>query len=97
MIPKWQLADLQVAAVVPWLEARRVRGFVDGAPTTGSGAALPVAVASPTTDGERLCAVMAQLLDETKSMNDHLADVKTWQQNLQMNLCNTQVGLDVNK
>lgn len=34
VVPKWQLQDPQTAAVVQWLEARRMRGFADGGPTS---------------------------------------------------------------
>jgi hypothetical protein len=87
VIPKWQLADPQVAAVAQWLEARRLRGFADGGPTSGSsGAALPVAAASPSTDGEKSYAVQTQMLDAMLLMNSQLADVKQWQRELQVRL-----------
>jgi hypothetical protein len=98
VIPKWQLQDPQVAAVAQWLEARRLRGFADGGPTSSgsSGAALPVAAASPSTDGEKLYAVMAQMLDVNRVMAQQLADVKQWQKNLQVNLDlrAAQAGID---
>lgn len=98
VIPKWQRQDPQVAAVEQWLEARRLRGFADGGPTSSasSGAALPVAAASPTTDGEKLYAVMAQMLDVNRTMAQQLADVKNWQSQLQVvnSLQGTQAGLD---
>lgn len=93
VIPEWQRADPAVAAE-QWLEARRVRGFAGGGPTTGSGAAL--SVASPRTDGEKTYAVQTQMLDVLYEVKGQLADVKTWQSNLQvnLNLCDTQSGLD---
>lgn len=96
VVPKWQLQDPQTAAVVQWLEARRMRGFADGGPTTGSGAQLPVAAASPSTDGEMLYAVLAQLLDQAKATNAALVDVANWPKVLQVvnSLQNTQAGLD---
>jgi hypothetical protein len=88
VIPKWQLADPQVAAVAQWLEARRLRGFADGGPTSSgsSGAMLPVAAASPSTDGERTYAVQTQMLAALLTMNQQLADVKQWQKELQVRL-----------
>ena len=96
VIPKWQRADPQVAAVEQWLEARRLRGFADGGPTTSSGAQLPVAAASPRTDGEMLYAVLAQLLDQAKATNAALVDVAQWPKVLQVvnSLQSTQAGLD---
>jgi hypothetical protein len=81
--------------VEQWLEARRVRGFADGGPTSNSGAQLPVAAANPSTDGEKLYAVMSQLLEATKSMDGRLAGVETWQRELRvnLNLRNTRAGL----
>ena len=96
VIPKWQLADPQVAAVAQWLEARRLRGFADGGATSASsGATLPVAAASPTTDGEKLYAATTQMLDELRTLNIRLAGVEQWQSNLQvnLNLRDTQSGL----
>ncbi|MGI4873356.1 MAG: hypothetical protein ACRYFX_19535 [Janthinobacterium lividum] len=87
VIPKWQLQDPQVAAVAQWLEARRLRGFDGGGHTSASsGAALPVAAASPSSDGEKLYAVMAQVLDANLAMVQQLSDVRTWQRNLQVQL-----------
>ena len=87
VIPKWQLQDPQVAAVAQWLEARRRRGFADGGHTSASsGAALPVAAASPATDGEKLYAVQAQVLDALVAMTQQLGDVKQWQRELQVRL-----------
>jgi hypothetical protein len=97
VIPKWQMQDPQVAAVAQWLEARRLRGFADGGHTSASsGAALPVAVASPSTDGERTYAVLAQVLDANLAMVQQLADVKQWQRELQvrLDLRATQAGMD---
>ena len=98
VVPKWMRADPQVAAVEQWLEARRLRGFADGGPTgTGSsGAALPVAAASPSTDGEKTYAVQTQMLAALLGMTQQLEGVKAWQQNLQvhLNLRDTQSGLD---
>ena len=88
VIPKWQLADPQVAAVAQWLEARRLRGFADGGHTTSgsSGATLPVASASPSTDGEKAYAVQTQMLEAMLVMTGQLADVKKWQRELQVRL-----------
>jgi hypothetical protein len=87
VIPKWQLQDPQVAAVAQWLEARRLRGFADGGHTSASsGVALPVAAASPSTDGEKLYAVQAQMLDALVVMTQQLGDVKGWQDRLQVHL-----------
>jgi len=87
VIPKWQLADPQVAAVAQWLEARRLRGFADGGHTSArSGAALSVAAASPSTDGERTYAVQTQMLDALLVMGQQLGDVKQWQRDLQVRL-----------
>ncbi len=87
VIPKWQLQDPQVAAVAQWLEARRLRGFDGGGHTSASsGAALPVAAASPSTDGEKLYAVQAQMLDALVVMTQQLGDVKGWQDRLQVHL-----------
>lgn len=99
VIPKWQRADPQVAAVEQWLEARRLRGFADGGPTTSSSAALPAPAASPRTDGEKTYAVQAQMLDVLQEVKGQLADVKTWQRNLQvnLNLRDTQSGLSTLK
>jgi len=83
VIPKWQRADPQVAAVEQWLAARRLRGFADGG-ATSSGASLSVAAASPTTDGERLYAVLAQMLEVNRTMAEQLAAVKAWQLKLQV-------------
>ena len=98
VVPKWMRADPQVAAVEQWLEARRMRGFADGGPTTklSAGSALPVPAASPVTGDEKIYAVLAQVLDANQAMVGHLADVKGWQQNLQvhLNLRDTQSGLD---
>ena len=96
VIPKWQRADPQVAAVEQWLEARRLRGFADGGPTTGSGAQLPVAAASPRTDGELTYAVQAQMLDVLREMSGRLAGVEAWQRELRVvnNLQDTRAGLD---
>ena len=96
VIPKWQRADPQVAAVEQWLEARRLRGFADGGPTTGSGAQLPVAAASPRTDGELTYAVQAQMLDVLREMSQRLAGVEQWQRELRVvnSLQSTQAGLD---
>ena len=69
-----------------WLEARRLRGFADGGATGSSGAALPVAAASPSTDGEKTCAVQTQMLAALLTMGEQLADVKQWQRQLQMRL-----------
>jgi hypothetical protein len=85
VIPKWQLQDPQVAAVAQWLEARRLRGFADGGHTS-SGASLPVPAASPSTDGEKLYAVQAQMLDAMRVMTQQLGDVKQWQDRLQVQL-----------
>jgi hypothetical protein len=88
VVPKWMRADPQVAAVEQWLEVRRLRGFANGGATTSgsSGAALPVAAASPSTDGEKTYAVQTQMLAALLTMQEQLADVKTWQRNLQVNL-----------
>lgn len=87
VIPKWQLQDPQVAAVAQWLEARRRRGFADGGHTSASsGATLPVAAASPATDGEKLYAVQAQVLDQLVVLTQQLGDVKQWQRELQVRL-----------
>jgi hypothetical protein len=88
VVPKWMRADPQVAAVEQWLEARRLRGFADGGATSSgsSGAALPVAAASPSTDGEKSYAVQTQMLAALLTMGEQLADVKAWQKNLQVNL-----------
>jgi len=88
VIPKWQLQDPKVAAVAQWLEARRLRGFADGGPTSSgsSGATLPVAAASPSTDGERTYAVQTQMLAALLNMGEQLADVKQWQRELQVRL-----------
>ncbi|MGI4760602.1 MAG: hypothetical protein ACRYF0_07850 [Janthinobacterium lividum] len=98
VIPKWQLADPQVAAVAQWLEARRLRGFADGGPTSSgsSGATLPVAAASPATDGERTYAVQTQMLAALLNMGEQLADVKQWQRELQvrLDLRAAQAGID---
>ena len=98
VIPAWQRRDPQVAAVEQWLEARRQRGFADGGPTSSrdSGPTLPVAAASPATDGEKLYAVMAQVLDANQAMVRQLADVKQWQRDLQvrLDLRAAQAGLD---
>ena len=98
VIPKWQLADPQVAAVAQWLEARRMRGFADGGPTSSgsSGATLPMAAASPATDGERTYAVQTQMLAALLTMGAQLADVKQWQRelNVRLDLRATQSGLD---
>lgn len=98
VVPKWQLQDPQTAAVVNWLEARRVRGFADGGPTSSasSGAQLPVAKASPETDGEKTYAVQTQMLDVMREMTQQLADVKSWQSKLQVvnSLQAQQAGLD---
>jgi hypothetical protein len=95
VIPKWQRADPQVAAVEQWLEARRMRGFADGGPTTSRGATLPVPAASPVTGEDKIYAVLAQVLDANRSMVQQLADVKTWQSTFQVvnNLRDTQSGL----
>lgn len=99
VIPKWQLADPQVAAVAQWLEARRIRGFADGGPTSSTGPALPVPVASPSTDGEKNYAVQVQvqMLAVLGSLNERLAGVEQWQRELQVtnNLRSTQAGLQV--
>jgi len=87
VIPKWQLQDPQVATVAQWLEARRRRwrGFADGGYTSASsGATLPVAAASPATDGEKFYAVMAHVLDANLAMVQQLGDVKQWQRELQV-------------
>ncbi len=96
VIPKWQLADPKVAAIAQWLEARRLRGFADGGATSASAVSLPVPAASPSTDGEKLYAVMAQMLEANKAMVQQLGDVKAWQDRLQvhLNLRDTQAGLD---
>jgi hypothetical protein len=96
VIPKWQLQDPQVAAVAQWLEARRMRGFADGGPTSSSVASLPVPVASPSTDGEKTYAVQTQMLTALQAMNEQLADVKQWQRdlNVRLDLRATQSGLD---
>ena len=101
VVPKWQLQDPQTAAVVQWLEARRVRGFADGGPTSlsqaGSGAQLPVAAASPRTDGELTYAVQAQMLDVLREMSGRLAGVEQWQRELRVtnNLQDTRAGLSL--
>lgn len=94
VIPKWQLADPQVAAVAQWLEARRVRGFADGGHTT-QGASLPVSAASPSTDGEKTYAVQTQML-AVQQLSDRLAGVEQWQRELKVvnNLRATESGLD---
>ncbi len=99
VVPKWQLQDPQVAAVVQWLEARRMRGFADGGPTSGTAATLPVPAASPSSDGDKLYAVLVQMLDESRTMNTRLAGVETWQREFQVvnNLQDTRAGLDVLK
>jgi hypothetical protein len=96
VIPKWQRADPQVAAVEQWLEARRMRGYAEGGATTGSGAQLPVAAASPRTDGELTYAVQAQMLDVLREMSGRLAGVEQWQRELRVvnNLQDTRSGLD---
>jgi len=96
VIPKWQLADPQVAAVAQWLEARRLRGFADGGGTSAGVVQLPVPVASPTTGDEKLYAVMTQLLVVNQQQAEQLADVKQWQRdlNVRLDLRATQGGLD---
>ena len=97
VIPKWQLQDPQVAAVAQWLEARRLRGFADGGHTSASsGTVLPVATASPSTDGERTYAVQTQMLDALVAMTQQLGDVKQWQDRLQvhLNIRNAQARTD---
>ncbi|MGI4832994.1 MAG: hypothetical protein ACRYFK_05975 [Janthinobacterium lividum] len=99
VIPKWQRTDPQVAAVEQWLEARRVWGFADGGPTSSgsSGATLPIAAASPATDGEKTYAVLTQMLAALLQLNDRLAGVEQWQRELQVvnNLGATQAGLNL--
>jgi hypothetical protein len=99
VVPKWQLQDPQVAAVVQWLEARRMRGFADGGPTSAGVATLPVPAASPSSDGDKLYAVLVQMLDVNRSMDARLSGVETWQREFQVvnNLQDTQAGLDVLK
>jgi hypothetical protein len=99
VIPKWQLADPQVAAVAQWLEARRLRGFADGGATSSSAVSLPVPAASPSTDGEKAYAVQTQMLTALQVLTQQLADVKQWQDRLQvrLDLRATQSGLDENK
>jgi hypothetical protein len=96
VIPKWQRADPQVAAVEQWLEARRLRGYAEGGATTGSGAQLPVAAASPRTDGELTYAVQAQMLDVLREMSGRLAGVEAWQRELRVvnKLQDTRAGLN---
>jgi hypothetical protein len=96
VIPKWQLADPQVAAVAQWLEARRLRGFADGGATSASAVQLPVPAASPTTGDEKLYAVLTQLLVVNQQQAEQLAGVKQWQRdlNVRLDLRATQGGLD---
>jgi hypothetical protein len=98
VIPKWQLQDPQVAAVAQWLEARRLRGFADGGGTSSgsTGATLPVAAASPSTDGERTYAVLTQVLAANLAMVQKLAGVEQWQRELQvrLDLRAAQAGMD---
>jgi hypothetical protein len=96
IVPKWQLQDPQTAAVVQWLEARRMRGFADGGPTSAGAATLPVPASSPTSDGDKLYAVLVQMLDESRTMNARLAGVEAWQREFRVvnNLQDTQAGLD---
>lgn len=96
VIPKWQLADPQVAAVAQWLEARRLRGFADGGGTSVGTVQLPVPAASPVTDGEKSYAVQTQMLATMQLMAAQLADVKQWQRdlNVRLDLRATQSGLD---
>jgi hypothetical protein len=96
VIPKWQLADPQVAAVAQWLEARRLRGFADGGGTSAGAVQLPVPAASPVTDGEKSYAVQTQMLAAIQTMTQQLADVKNWQRdlNVRLDLRSTQAGLD---
>ncbi len=96
VIPKWQLADPQVAAVAQWLEARRLRGFADGGGTSAGVVQLPVPAAAPTTGDEKLYAVLTQLLLVNQQQAAQLADVKQWQRelNVRMDLRATKSGLD---
>jgi len=57
---------------------------------------LPVAAASPATDGERTYAVQTQMLAALLTMNQQLADVKQWQKDLQvrLDLRAAQAGID---
>jgi hypothetical protein len=93
VIPKWQLADPQVAAVAQWLEARRLRGFADGGGT--SAAALPAAAAAPESEGELSYAVLSQMLGELRTLNQRLAGVETWQREFRVinSLQETDQGL----
>jgi len=96
VIPKWQLADPQVAAVAQWLEARRLRGFYDGGGTSAGAVQLPVPAASPTTGDEKLYGVLTQLLLVNQQQAAQLADVKQWQRelNVRLDLRATKDGLD---
>jgi len=93
VIPKWQLADPQVAAVAQWLEARRLRGFADERYQRRRGEA-----ASPGGD-EKLYPVMTRLLVVNQQQAAQLADVKQWQRdlNVRLDLRTTQGGLDAYK
>lgn len=96
VIPKWQLADPQVAAVAQWLEARRLRGFADGGPTSASAVSLPAPAAAPTPGEDKLYAVMTRLLEVNEQQAAQLADVKQWQRdlNVRLDLRAAQGGLD---
>lgn len=59
-------------------------------------AAPPVPASSPTSDGDKLYAVLVQMLDESRTMNARLAGVEAWQREFRVvnNLQDTQAGLD---
>ena len=84
VVPKWQLQNPQDAAVVQWLEARRVRGFADGGATNTAPVQLPVAAASPRSDGELSYAVQSQMLDVLREVSSRLAGVEQWQRELRV-------------
>ncbi|MDB5234384.1 MAG: hypothetical protein JWR44_1377 [Hymenobacter sp.] len=96
VVPKWMRADPQVAAVEQWLEARHLRGFDGGGATGGSAITLPAPNASPGTDGELTYAVLVQLLDQAKLQTEQLADVRSWQGrlNVQLSLLDLAKGQD---
>jgi hypothetical protein len=52
--------------------------------------------ASPASDGDKLYAVLVQMLDESRTMNVRLAGVEAWQREFRVvnNLQDTQTGLD---
>jgi hypothetical protein len=86
VVPKWMRADPQVAAVEQWLEARRLRGFVEGGGT--SAASTPAragdGLAILGADGASTTELLGAMLDVMSRLDSRLANVENWQSRLEV-------------